>query len=154
MARSFNLSFPVGGAVHTPDMRIKFGQIEHSSGVSAGRGMVLFPLFPCNPTRCSWLHKSHAWCSFKSPHMWIQGRYALVNVMRFGEQKPSLVLSRGYENKKRLTDWAPAQCLFYWADNWALSCNSITDPSSPVVTQPALPFLLIHLWQLQIKLHT
>ena len=40
--RSFNLSFPVGGAVHTPDTRIKFGQIEHISGVSVGGGAVLF----------------------------------------------------------------------------------------------------------------
>lgn len=36
--RSFNLSFPVGGVVYTPDTRITFGQIEHISGVSVGGG--------------------------------------------------------------------------------------------------------------------
>lgn len=42
--RSFNLSFPVGGEVCTPDTRIKFGQIEHISSIWVV-GVGVFSLF-------------------------------------------------------------------------------------------------------------
>lgn len=75
--RSFNLSFPVGGVVYTPDMRIKFGQIEHISGVPAA-GVQFFSLFQCSPAGWSWLQKkSHSALKIPSfeynagTHLWI-----------------------------------------------------------------------------------
>ncbi len=104
--------------MYTPDTRIKFGQIEHISGVSVGRGAVLFSL----SLQPHWVLvialKIMLGAAFKIPTFEYNAG-TFVNMKSFLEQKPQPVghqdmrTGTAPQNNKWWTDCGSTQGLFY-----------------------------------------